>query len=61
MNEYPVKLGVIGGSGVYEMDGAETITEHDLNTPFGKPSDKIIEVRLERVMLPFFAVSFKRP
>ncbi|SMF71358.1 S-methyl-5'-thioadenosine phosphorylase [Pseudobacteriovorax antillogorgiicola] len=47
MAEYPVKLGVIGGSGVYEMEGVELVKQHDLETPFGKPSDKIMEVRLE--------------
>ena len=47
MAEYPVKLGVIGGSGVYEMEGVEVVAEHDIDTPFGKPSDKIIEVSLE--------------
>ncbi len=39
----PVRLGVIGGSGVYEIDGVEVVGEHDLETPFGKPSDTIVE------------------
>jgi 5'-methylthioadenosine phosphorylase len=38
-----VQLGVIGGSGVYQMDGVTFVKEHDLTTPFGKPSDPIIE------------------
>ncbi len=42
----PVKLGVIGGSGVYQMSGVEVIKEHAISTPFGDPSDKIIEARL---------------
>lgn len=41
------QLGVIGGSGVYQMDGVEIIKEHDLDTPFGKPSDKITEAKIE--------------
>ena len=42
----PTVLGVIGGSGVYQMDGVEVIREHDLDTPFGKPSDAVIETRI---------------
>lgn len=36
-------LGVIGGSGLYALDGLEIINEHDIDTPFGKPSAPIIE------------------
>lgn len=36
-------LGVIGGSGLYQLDGLEIKAEHDVQTPFGKPSDPIIE------------------
>ncbi len=36
-------LGVIGGSGLYALDGLEIINEHDLETPFGLPSAPIIE------------------
>ena len=43
----PVKLGVLGGSGVYQVTGVEVVKEHDINTPFGKPSDKVIEARIE--------------
>ena len=39
----PVSLAVIGGSGLYQMDGVKVVKEHDLTTPFGKPSDAIIE------------------
>jgi 5'-methylthioadenosine phosphorylase len=39
----PTKLGVIGGSGIYQMDGAKVVGEHDIETPFGKPSDPVIE------------------
>jgi len=40
-------LGVIGGSGVYEMEGVEVLAEHDIDTPFGKPSDTIVETQIE--------------
>ncbi len=36
-------LGVIGGSGLYALDGLEITKEHDIDTPFGKPSAPIIE------------------
>ncbi len=36
-------LGVIGGSGVYNIKDLRIIGEHAITTPFGEPSDKIIE------------------
>ena len=35
----PVKIGVIGGSGLYDLDGMSALEEHTLATPFGAPSD----------------------
>ena len=46
-HSYPVKLGVIGGSGLYQMDGVKVVKEHSLSTPFGMPSDVIIEGEIE--------------
>jgi 5'-methylthioadenosine phosphorylase len=37
----PVKLAVIGGSGVYDMETLTEIEERRLTTPFGEPSDAI--------------------
>lgn len=37
-----ISLGVIGGSGLYNMAGLTDVQEHDLVTPFGKPSDPIV-------------------
>ena len=31
----PVKLGIIGGSGIYQMPGVELVKEHAITTPFG--------------------------
>ncbi len=36
-------IGIIGGSGLYEMDGLEDVREVALATPFGSPSDALIE------------------
>ena len=40
---YSVKLGIIGGSGIYQMDGVKIVKEHHIRTPFGDPSDAVIE------------------
>ena len=42
-----IHLGVIGGSGVYQMEGVEIVEEHRLETPFGAPSDSITETRID--------------
>jgi 5'-methylthioadenosine phosphorylase len=42
-----VPIGVIGGSGLYEMDGLEIIEEREVDTPFGKPSAPITIAKVE--------------
>ncbi|MGJ8632416.1 MAG: S-methyl-5'-thioadenosine phosphorylase [Luteolibacter sp.] len=37
---------IIGGSGLYEIDSLEVIHRHTIETPFGSPSDEIIEGKL---------------
>ncbi len=39
---HPPAIGVIGGSGLYEIEGVENTEELEIDTPFGKPSDSII-------------------
>lgn len=46
-------IGIIGGSGVYNIEGIEIIKEHEVTTPYGKPSDKIIEAKLNGVKFYF--------
>jgi 5'-methylthioadenosine phosphorylase len=41
------EIGIIGGSGIYALEGIKIKKEHELETPFGKPSDKILEAELE--------------
>ncbi len=36
------KLGIIGGSGLYKMEGFEKTKWKKINTPWGKPSDEIL-------------------
>jgi 5'-methylthioadenosine phosphorylase len=46
-------VGVIGGSGLYEMEGLEEIQRISLKTPFGDPSDAYVVGRLEGVKVAF--------
>jgi 5'-methylthioadenosine phosphorylase len=39
-------LGVIGGSGLYEIDGVTGVEELRVHTPYGAPSDVIVKARL---------------
>ncbi len=36
-------LAIIGGSGLYALDEITVVAEHDIDTPFGKPSAPIVE------------------
>lgn len=47
------KIAFIGGSGVYQLDQVESVTEHQIETPFGTPSDAIIETKLAGVSAYF--------
>lgn len=42
----PVPIGIIGGSGLYELEGISDIREVSMDTPFGPPSDTIMAGRL---------------
>jgi 5'-methylthioadenosine phosphorylase len=46
-------IGVIGGSGLYQMEGLKGVREVDVKTPFGKPSDRLIRGRLNGAELVF--------
>src|SRR3954467_3800884 len=39
-------IGIIGGSGLYQMEGVEKPSERKIETPFGDPSDVIIGGKL---------------
>ncbi len=47
------KVGVIGGTGLYDIGGLTDIEEVKIETPFGKPSDSITIGRLEGVGIAF--------
>jgi 5'-methylthioadenosine phosphorylase len=42
MNRDTPAIGIIGGSGLYQMEGVTEPTEHHIETPFGSPSDAVI-------------------
>ena len=46
-------VGVIGGSGLYEMEGLEDIRTVSLKTPFGDPSDAFLVGRLGGIRVAF--------
>ena len=41
------RIGIIGGSGLYQIEGIKNIEETSVSTPFGKPSDKFTIGKLE--------------
>ena len=50
-----VKLGIIGGSGLYNMPGLKNVKEVTVTTPFGKPSDKFVVGTIDGVRVAFLA------
>lgn len=48
-----ITIGIIGGSGLYEIEGLTDIEEVSFYTPFGAPSDSFVTGRLGDVKLVF--------
>lgn len=48
-----VEIGVIGGSGLYKMEGLERVEEVRIDTPFGPPSDLFIVGELKGRRMAF--------
>lgn len=46
-------VGIIGGSGLYEMDGLEDVERRRLSTPFGDPSDEFVVGRIGDTRMVF--------
>ena len=49
------KIGIIGGSGFYEMEGIKKVARVKVTTPFGKPSDDFVTGLLEGREVVFLA------
>jgi 5'-methylthioadenosine phosphorylase len=48
-------IGIIGGSGLYEMEGLTVIEEREVATPFGDPSDRYVIGEIDGVGVAFLA------
>ena len=48
-------LGIIGGTGIYELEGLKIIQKHQVDTPFGKASGDIIEGEIANNKIFFLA------
>ncbi|MCP4542622.1 MAG: S-methyl-5'-thioadenosine phosphorylase [Chloroflexi bacterium] len=55
MTENPIRIGVIGGSGLYQMKGLTDVEERTITTPFGDPSGPIVIGTLEGARVAFVA------
>src|SRR5271163_125301 len=49
------EIGIIGGSGLYEMPGLESAREVRIKTPFGDPSDALVVGKLEGKRVAFLS------
>ena len=50
-----IRIGIIGGSGLYQMAGLTEVEEVEIDTPFGKPSDAYRIGTLEGRRVAFLA------
>jgi len=50
-----LQIGIIGGSGLYKMSALTDVTEMEMDTPFGKPSDALIQGKLAGIPVVFLA------
>ena len=51
----PSLVGIIGGSGLYQMDALQNAQEHRMSTPFGDPSDVLVTGSVHGVPVVFLA------
>lgn len=50
-----ITIGVIGGTGLYNLDNLNIIDEREITTPFGRPSDKYIIGEIHNVKVAFLS------
>jgi 5'-methylthioadenosine phosphorylase len=53
VNEEIPAIGIIGGSGLYQMEELRDVTEHKIDTPFGPPSDTLVGGKLSGCQVYF--------
>ncbi len=49
------EIGILGGSGLYQMAGLTNVQEHLIETPYGAPSDALMTGQLDGVAVAFLA------
>lgn len=49
------EIGILGGSGLYQMAALEHVQEHVVDTPYGAPSDVLVSGQIEGVSVVFLA------
>ncbi len=50
-----IQIGIIGGSGLYAMEGLDVLNERTVDTPFGAPSDPYVIANADGVGVAFLA------
>ena len=50
-----ITIGILGGSGLYNLDALDKVEERTVETPFGRPSDAIVTGELDGVPVAFLA------
>lgn len=50
-----IRIGIIGGSGLYQMDELADVREQVIDTPYGRPSDVIVTGTLDGTAVAFVA------
>jgi 5'-methylthioadenosine phosphorylase len=50
-----VKVGLLGGTGLYQIEGLKNLQALELETPFGQPSDSFMVGDLEGVKVAFLS------
>jgi 5'-methylthioadenosine phosphorylase len=50
-----IRIGILGGSGLYQMEGLANVEERSVDTPFGKPSDDVLTGTIDDVPVAFLA------
>ncbi|TXG99247.1 MAG: S-methyl-5'-thioadenosine phosphorylase [Nevskiaceae bacterium] len=48
-------IGILGGSGLYQMAALENVQEHHIDTPYGRPSDVLVSGQINGINVVFLA------
>ena len=52
---HEINIGIIGGSGIYDLDNMKMLDEVKINSPYGEPSDKYMIGELNGIKVAFLA------